>query len=369
MAVAAATSGFETHLPALLLQAGPMAAPLWQWLLLALLAATALPVGLALARLTRRALRRVTSRSSSRIDDVIVAKTRGPLMFAWAIALLRLSIPWLGLDAAVVDFSGEVLHTGLLIVLLWSLARGVDVAREAIAASPWAEAQPASRALIRLGARIAKLAVLAAAAVMLLAQMGYPVASLLAGLGIGGIALALAAQKTVENLFGAFSLGVDRPFREGDFVRVEDFVGTVEAIGIRSTRFRTLDRTLITIPNGKLSEIRLESFSARDRIRLACTVGLVYETTAAQMREVLAGLERVLREHPKIWTEVIVVRFAELAESSLNIEVMAWFETTDWNEFQLIRQEVLLRFMEVVERAGTGFAFPTCTVHLVPEGA
>ncbi|MCK9462521.1 MAG: mechanosensitive ion channel family protein [Proteobacteria bacterium] len=357
-------SGFTEHLPGFLLQHGPLAAPWWQWLLLGLLAAASLPIGLGLARLTRRILRRVAFRTQSRIDDLIVAKTRGPLMFVWAIALLRLSLPWLGVDAAVADLAREVLHTGLLFVLLWALSRGVDVMREAIASSAWAKERAASKALIRLGGRIAKIAVLAAAAVTLLAEMGYPVASLLAGLGIGGIALALAAQKTVENLFGAFSLGIDRPFREGDFVRVEDFVGTVEAIGIRSTRFRTLDRTLISIPNGKLSEMRLESFSARDRIRLACTVGLVYETTAAQMRQVLAGLERVIREHPKIWPDVIVVRFAELADSSLNIEVMAWFETADWAEFQLIRQEVLLGFMDVVEKAGTSFAFPTRTVHL-----
>jgi MscS family membrane protein len=142
----------------------------------------------------------------------------------------------------------------------------------------------------------------------------------------------------------------------------------VEAIGLRSTRIRTLDRTLITIPNGRLADMRLESLTARDRMRLACTVGLVYGTTAAQMRRVLAGLESALREHPKIWPDAVVVRFKEFAASSLDIEVMAWFQTPDWSEFQLIRQEVLLRFMEVVEAAGTSFAFPTRTVRLVREG-
>jgi MscS family membrane protein len=170
----------------------------------------------------------------------------------------------------------------------------------------------------------------------------------------------------MENLFGAFSIGADQPFREGDFVRIEDFVGTVEHIGLRSTKVRTLDRTLITVPNGRLAEMRLESFSARDRIRLACTIGLVYETSAGQMREVLAGLERVLREHPKIWPDAVVVRFMAFGASSLDIEVMAWFQTSDWGEFQAIRQDVLIDFMDVVERARTGFAFPTRTIHLAP---
>jgi MscS family membrane protein len=204
-------------------------------------------------------------------------------------------------------------------------------------------------------------------AVSVLASLGYPVAGLLAGLGVGGLALALAFQKTGEHLFGSIALAVDQPFRVGDFVKVEDFVGTVETIGLRSTRFRTLDRTLIAIPNGLLADMRLESFTARDRMRLACTVGLVYGTTAAQMRQVLEGLESVLRAHPKIWSEAVVVRFKELAAYSLDIEVMAWFETPEWSEFQLIRQEVLLQFMDVVERAGTSFAFPTRTVHVVGD--
>jgi MscS family membrane protein len=147
-------------------------------------------------------------------------------------------------------------------------------------------------------------------------------------------------------------------------VKIEDFMGTVEAVGLRSTRVRTLDRTVVTIPNGKLAEMRIESFALRDRIRLACMLGLVYGTTASQMRLVIAGLEQTLREHPKIFSESITVRLKELSSSSLDIEIMAWFTTADYAEFQLIRQDILLQFMEVVEKAGTTFAFPTRTVHL-----
>lgn len=219
-----------------------------------------------------------------------------------------------------------------------------------------------------LGSRVLKVAIVAIAIVGTLAQFGYPVASLVAGLGIGGLAFALAAQKTVENLFGAFSLGVDQPFREGDFVKIEDFVGTVEAIGLRSTRVRTLDRTLISIPNGKLAELRIESYTARDRLRLACALRLVLETTSEQMRTVLAGLEGVLRAQPKIWPDAVVVRFTGFGDSSLTVEVMAWFLTQDWNEFQTIRQDVLLEFMRVVEAAGTRLAVPTHTVHVASNG-
>ncbi len=258
----------------------------------------------------------------------------------------------------------RVIRVGFFVVIFWSIWRLIDVVRQVLSHSRWALTSASSRSLLPLGARVTKVVVLAMAAVAVLSMLGYPVASLVAGLGLVGLALALAAQKTVENLFGAFSIGVDQPFREGDFVKIEDFVGTVEAMGLRSSRFRTLDRTLITIPNGRLADMRLESYTARDRLRLATVIGLVYETTSAQMREVLAGFERVLREHPKIWPDVVTVRFREFAASSLDIEVMAWFRTADWGEFQLIRQEVLLQFMEVVEKAGSSFAFPTQTVHL-----
>ncbi|HET8733318.1 MAG TPA: mechanosensitive ion channel family protein, partial [Anaeromyxobacteraceae bacterium] len=198
-------------------------------------------------------------------------------------------------------------------------------------------------------------------------SLGFQVASLLAGLGIGGIAVAFGAQKTVENVFGSLAIGVDQIFRVGDTVKVEDFVGTVERIGMRSTRFRTPDRTVITIPNGKLSDMRTETFAARDRIRLFTNLGLTYGTTAAQLREVVAGIEGALRSHPKVFPEGIGVRFSAFQESALNVEVMAYFQTLDWDEFSAIRTELYLRFMEIVERAGTSLAFPTRTVHLVSD--
>jgi MscS family membrane protein len=253
----------------------------------------------------------------------------------------------------------------LLIIVFWAVWRVVDVASKVIADLRWSTDHAASRALIPLARRLSKVAILLAAVVTSLSELGYSVASLVAGLGIGGLAVALAARSTLENLFGAFSIGADQPFREGDTIKVEDVVGTVEAVGLRSTRIRTVDRTLVTMPNGKLADTRVESYSARDRIRLGCTLGLVYGTSAAQVRQVLAGLEGVLRAQPKLWPDGVVVRFLELGASALNLEVMAWFATADFDEFRLIREDVLLRFMEVVEKAGTSFAFPTQTVHVV----
>jgi MscS family membrane protein len=354
-------------LPEPLLRPGPGNLFWWQWLVLPALLLVAWGIALPLGRMTRAVLVRLGARTATSLDDAVAARLAGPLTLAWTVVAASLLLPWLGLLAPAEAAVHEFLRTALFLAFFWSLLRVIDVLAAVLSRSSWAREHAAARTLVPLGGRALKVAVVAMAVVAVISELGYPVASLVAGLGIGGLALALAAQKTVEHLFGSFSIGVDQPFREGDFVRIEDFVGTVEQIGLRSTRFRTLDRTLITIPNGRLADMRIESFTARDRMRLACTIGLVYGTTAAQMRQVLEGLEAVLRRHPKNWPEAVVVRFKEFGASSLDIEVMAWFTTSQWSEFQLIRQEILLQFMEVVEKAGSSFAFPTRTVHLVAE--
>ncbi len=355
------------HLPQPLLQPGPRELLWWQWLALPILVFLAWTLALLAARLSVSLLGRFAARTTATWDDVLVRRLPGPARLGWWLLFVAAGVRLLDLYAPAERFIDELLTSGAVLALFWAVLRSADILGQVALGSPWSQTHPASRALLPLAVRSSKVAVVALAVVGILSVWGFPVASLLAGLGIGGLALALAAQKTVENLFGSFSIGIDQPFREGDFVKVEDFVGTVERIGLRSTRFRTLDRTLVSLPNGKLADLRVESFAARDRIRLACTLNLVYGTTAAQLRRVLEGIEGILRGHPKIWPDAVVVRFKELGTTSLEVEVMAWFQTSDFGEFQLIRQDVLLAFMEVVESAGSSFAFPTQTVHVQVE--
>jgi MscS family membrane protein len=355
------------RLPEPLLRPGPFDLAWWQWAALPILLLVAWGLGRLLAWVLLRLLAHGVARTRVRWDDALIDSVAGPVVLACSVAAAHPLTRSLALYAPAEAFVGKALGTLGLATLFWAMWRGVGVLGEALRFSHWATGNTSAQSALSIGIRLARVAVIAVGVIAVLSQLGYPVAGLVAGLGLGGLAFALAAQKTVENLFGSVSLAIDAPFRVGDFVKVEDFVGTVEAIGLRSTRIRTLDRTLVTVPNGRLADMRLESYSARDRMRLACTIGLVYGTSAAQMRQVLEGLEAVLREHPLIWPDAVVVRFKQFGSSSLDIEVMAWFRTSSWTEFQLIRQEVLLRFMEVVEEAGTGFAFPTRTVHVVSE--
>ena len=334
------------------------------WAVTAVSVLGALLLGRLVVRVVRTVLHQAAGRTQFTWDDEIIGVAATPLSIMFAIQAFRIAMPWLPIESHAAAIAGTGITIATTVAALWIAFRVVDIARSILERRAWAIERPASRSLLLIGSRFAKVTVVLFGVIILLAQLGVSVASLIAGLGIGGLAIALAAQKTVENLFGTLSIGVDQPMREGDFVKIYDFVGTVEQIGLRSTRIRTLDRTVITIPNGELANQRIESFAVRDRIRLSCVLGLLYQTSAVQMRGVLTDLRRVLHDHPKIWPDAVVVRFRELASSSLEIEVMAWFQTSDWGEFQAIREEVLLQFMEVVERHETGFAFPTQTLHV-----
>ena len=207
-----------------------------------------------------------------------------------------------------------------------------------------------------VGGNLLKAGVLVMGAVTTAATFGYPVTTVVAGLGIGGIAFAFGAQKTVEHLFGSIALATDQPCRVGDTVKVDDVVGQVEYIGARSTRIRTPDRTLVTIPNGRLADSRIESYAARDRMRLATTITLGYDAGEAQVRAVITGIEGVLRAHPLVWPDVAVARLASLSPTTIDVEILCWFTTTDYETYRTARQDVLLGVMRVVDESGARFA-------------
>lgn len=353
-----------------MLRLGPGDLAIWQWLGLAVVIVAAWLVGYALTWIVVRVATAMTSRTTTTFDDELIAKLRSPVRWLITIGLIRAQIRLLDFGPSAHGVAMSALLATFAFVLVWGTLRGIDVSISRLTTASWAVRRPASRALLMLLGRIGKVIVIVIAGIGFLGGLGLPVASLLAGLGIGGIALAFGAQKTVENLFGAVAIGVDQPLREGDFVKVEaDVMGTVETVGLRSTRIRTLDRTMVTLPNGKLSDMRIETYASRDRCRLHAMLGLVYSTTSEQLRQILAGWERTLREHPGIWPDDMIVRFTQFGQSSLDIEVMAWFKTSDFNQFRVWRQEVLIAFMETVEQAKSSFAFPTRTVHLVGGAA
>ena len=215
--------------------------------------------------------------------------------------------------------------------------------------------------------RSVKFVLIALGIIIILDTLGLDVTTGLAALGIGGIALALGAQKTVENLVGSLTLIADQPIRVGDFCKIGDTTGTVEQIGMRSTRIRTLSRTLVVIPNGELSSIKIENYAHRDRFWFHPILGLRYETTPDQLRYLLVELRAILYAHPKVSPDPARVRFLGPGADALPIEIFAYVLAIDYNEFLAIQEDLSLRIMELVAKSGTGFAFPSQTLYMAED--
>jgi MscS family membrane protein len=324
----------------------------------------AMLAGWIIGALVHRALAAAARRSAATWDDELVPRLKRPLAIVPAVVAGWLALPALPLTSAAYRIASTSLNVITTLVVIWLAFRFVDVAVGSLSNRPWAVDRPATRSLMALTGRIAKLLVVVFAVLTGLAALGVPVASLVAGLGIGGLAVALAAQKTIANLFGALSIGVDRPFREGDSVRVGDVEGTVEAIGLRSTRIRTAARTIVTIANAELADTRTESLAAADRTLFAVALGIEYGTPPAKLRALLPALEALVRAQPKVWPDKVRVRLVGLGASALDVRVQAWFMTTDGDEFATLRQELLFELLETIEAAGIGLAFPTQTLHV-----
>jgi MscS family membrane protein len=218
--------------------------------------------------------------------------------------------------------------------------------------------------LVRLVFKLAAVLLALYTLVNLAETLGVPVAPVVAGLGVGGLAVALAVRPTIENIFAGFVLFADAPVRVGEFCKFGDKMGTIEAIGLRSVRVRGLDRTVITVPNAEFCQLQLINFTRRDSILLHTRLQLRYETTPDQLRLVLTRLRELLIKHPKVSPDPARVRFVEYGASSLDLEIFAFVETRDFSEFLAIQEDLNLRIKDIVEASGSAFAFPSQTLYL-----
>jgi MscS family membrane protein len=190
----------------------------------------------------------------------------------------------------------------------------------------------------------------------------------LTGLGIGGLAIALGAQRSLENLIGGVSLLMDKAVQVGDFCEIGGRLGTVEDIGLRSLKLRTLDQNLLVVPNGLLAQMQFQNMKARPKLLLNQNFSLRIETQVEQLRFVLERVQNMLDEHPAIESGTSRVRVAAFAGAAFDLELWAYGKTGDWTEFTAIRQDVILKIAEIVEAAGTRFAAPTRLTYVSADG-
>jgi MscS family membrane protein len=355
-------------LPPVFVERRPLGIPLWQWIALVLLAGLAVLLGRLIVAVGLRILHFVLARRRPADAPTLPRESVPPLRLLVAVGAFHAGRRALALPIAIQP--GFSLVEGLIAVVAvtWLGLRLIDVGGDMARMAVIQRGQAATLSAIDLAQRVAKLVALILGLLTVLDILGVNVTALLAGLGVGGIAVALAAQKTVENLFGGLTLIADQPVKVGDFCRFGDQLGTVERIGLRSTRVRTLDRTVVSVPNAEFSNLRLENFAERDRIWLQVKLGLRYETTPDQLRHVLIRLRELLYAHPRIDPDPARVRFVGFGAYSLEVEIYAYVRTADYNEFLAVREDIYLRIMEVVTASGTGFAFPSQTLYRSARG-
>jgi len=335
---------------------------LWQWLAILVALGLGWLASRWLGRWSVTLVCRLAARTAATWDDALVRALDGPVrLVIWAVVVFAVS-PVIGLAPEVRKVAFTLFKLLMAAGVGWLLLRLVDSTAEHLRS-----ASPENRVgvgFLPVFVRFFKVLVVAILVLVGLDVVGINVVGVLAGLGLGGVAVAFAAQKTIENMFGAASIAGDRPFQVGDFVAIGSDLGTVEDVGFRSTRLRTLARTVVTIPNGIVAAGRVESFSARDRILFNPTIGLVYETRAAQVRAIRDGIKRLLATHPRVHQPDHRVRFRSFGDSALNLEVLCWVATKDFEKYLEVAEELNFAIAELVEREGSSFAFPTRTVVL-----
>lgn len=202
------------------------------------------------------------------------------------------------------------------------------------------------------------------AVIMTIQNLGYSISGLLASLGIGGLAVALAAKDTLSNIFGSFMIILDRPFHLGDWVKAGDMEGVVEEVGFRSTKIRTFAKTLITVPNNIIANLAIDNFSRMPKRRIKLNVGVTYETSPAQMRQAVSKIREMLKNHPAIEQDFFLVNFTDYGASSLDIMVYCFTTTTVWGEYLDAREDVCLKIMDILEALGLEIAFPSRSIYL-----
>jgi len=348
----------EKKLPQWLVRNLFLGMPLWQWLAMLLgipVAALAAKVLIELGTLPRRLWARYRGQPQLKFWSTI----SGPLWLVVGTVLHRIIVAYLRIPLLHRHYYYQVASVVFIFAVTWLALRVATRIMRSLRDRAVMLGRTGTGSLILLGQRMVKVAIIIVAALAVLGSLGFNLTTALAGLGIGGLAIALAAQKTLENLFGGISLLGDEVIRVGDVCKIGDRVGTVEDISLRSTRLRTTERSELSIPNGSLATMNLENLSRRDKILFTTKIGLRPETTAEHLRYVLAEMRRLLYEHPKVEVNSARVRFAELGESALNLELFCYILTTDYNEFAAVREDLYLRIMEVVEESGTTFASPS----------
>lgn len=278
------------------------------------------------------------------------------------IAVAVLDPPWAG------KYVKKIVSALIAVDVTWLLFRLIDYGVMLLTEKYREREQKMAVSLMPMVRLTSKIFISLLAFVLIVQNLGYSVSGLIAGLGIGGAAIALASQDTLSGIFGSLVIFLDRPFMVGDFIKVGGIIGSVEDVEFRSTRIRTVNRTLVSIPNNKIVNDTIENFTKRPQIRITTNLGAMYNSSPDQMRSLLKRLREVIYEHPMTEKEPIHVFFSDFADSSLSIYLHFYVASPDWETFLRVREELYLSFMDAFQENGVGFAFPSRSIYIEQSG-
>ena len=332
---------------------------LWQYGLFALVVLAAVIFSKVIDFLVIVRLKRLTARTRTPLDDIAIEVMRKPLRLIIVIAGIIL-----GLRIFQVDVK-NLLGVLVGIVVTYTLVKLVDLFAAYLEPKVRTTDSKLDDQLLPIIRKTLKIFIVTVGVLVILESLQIKVTGFLAGLGVGGLAFALAAKETLANMFGSIAIFADKPFRVGDRVIVEGIDGPVESIGLRSTRIRTLDGTLVTIPNARMAEATINNISKRPTIKNLYTVGVTYDTGYDKMKKALEILRGIFKNHPS--TENYWVYFKEFGAHSKDILVIHWCKYTAYQQFLEATEEINLEIMRRFEEADIEFAFPTQTVYLKQE--
>lgn len=354
----------ETHVPQTLVKHQFLGMSLWMWF--ALLLGIPLAAGLAWLLIKAFILPRAWWLRYRKHPPAITnwRFVSAPLWLVLGVTIHRILVGYIGMPLLHRHYYYITTRVVWIIAVTWLVLRLLASGFDHWRIRAITRGHTGTGSLVLLGQRIVKVVIVLFAGLTILGVLGFNMTTALAGVGIGGLAIGFGAQKTIENLFGGLSLLGDEVIRVGDVCNFNGRVGSVEDISLRSTRIRTVERTELSIPNGSLATMNVENLSRRDKFLFNPKVGLRYETTPDQLRYVLAEARRLLYEHPKVENASARVRLTGLEESWFALEFFSYILTRDAAEFNAIREDLLLRFMDIVAEAGTEFAFPSQTLYL-----
>lgn len=351
------------------LQAEPFAGiPLWQLLASFLYIFLAFYLSKGLDAFIAGRVKKWAERTATRLDDLLVQVMRGPVKIIAFVILLHIGMRVYSWPEALADFFSKALKIIVAVSITYVLLRAVDVLvgvwRERTTTP---ENEQFGRQLLPLIGKSVKVFVVIVAALVTSQNLGFNVTGLIASLSIGGLAVGLAAQDTLANLFGAVAVLVDKPFKVGDRIQLDGVDGTVEAIGFRSTRVRNLDGHLITVPNKTMGNATITNITLRPNIRTLINLTVTYDTTADRVKRATGLLEDIFRAHPM--TQDVWIGFNKFNDASLNLFVIHWWNGTVYKDYLAGMQELNLKIKERFDAEGISFAFPTQTIHLKQDAA